>query len=269
MSFFSTPAILIRRIDYGDADVILTFLSQYYGKVTVIAKHAKKSMKRFLGILELFCVIDMVCTRSKRKEAMPVLKEAELYQHFSNIREDIFKIAYASYWSELIRLWIEEGICQPIIYDLLYHVLLKSHQNTQPVTILNMIFQMRFMQQTGFMPNLSQCSQCGQLTDLIPQAKIMFHLAKGGILCHNCSLNQSNSLFLSKGTLKYLQWMTQVPLEKTERLRLTEQPIKEGNDFLEMFVPFYLARGFNSLKVLQELKKDSIMNRKSKIENRK
>jgi DNA repair protein RecO (recombination protein O) len=54
MSILATPAVLLRRVDYGDFDLILTLFTESTGKIAVIAKHAKKSKKRFAGVLELF-----------------------------------------------------------------------------------------------------------------------------------------------------------------------------------------------------------------------
>ena len=42
MPALKTSAILLRRVDYGDYDLILTLLSHDHGKISVIAKHAKK-----------------------------------------------------------------------------------------------------------------------------------------------------------------------------------------------------------------------------------
>ena len=64
MSKFSTPAILLRRVDYGDFDVIITFFTLKMGKLTLIAKSAKKSTRRFAGILELFSLLDVVASRT-------------------------------------------------------------------------------------------------------------------------------------------------------------------------------------------------------------
>ncbi|MBU4287277.1 MAG: recombination protein O N-terminal domain-containing protein, partial [Proteobacteria bacterium] len=56
MSSFSTPAIVLRRIDFGDYDLIINFFTLNKGKISVIAKSAKKSVKRFSGVLEPFSV---------------------------------------------------------------------------------------------------------------------------------------------------------------------------------------------------------------------
>jgi DNA repair protein RecO (recombination protein O) len=121
MSSFSTPAILLRRLDHGDYDLIITFITLDRGKVSVIAKYAKKSIKRFAGTLELFSALRMVCTAGR---GLPVLQEAAILEHpFPRIRSDIKKTAYASYWAEIINEWLEEGEKQVELYSLFQHVL--------------------------------------------------------------------------------------------------------------------------------------------------
>ena len=98
MPVFSSPAILLRRLDYGDFDVIITFFTLKRGKLSLIAKSAKKSTKRFAGILELFSVLE-VTAGTDRGKGLSVLLEAVLKHPFSAIRADFRKTAYASYWA--------------------------------------------------------------------------------------------------------------------------------------------------------------------------
>ena len=108
MPVFTTPAVLLRKLEYGDFDLILTLLSLQRGKIALIAKSAKKSTKRFAGILELFSLLEVVASTGKGR-GLPVLQEATLIAPFSTIRNDISKTAYASYWCELINNWVEES----------------------------------------------------------------------------------------------------------------------------------------------------------------
>ncbi|MBW1752074.1 MAG: DNA repair protein RecO [Deltaproteobacteria bacterium] len=85
MSSFETPAIMLRRVDFGDYDLIITFFTLKQGKKSVIAKSAKKSTKRFAGILELFSVLDIVFGKGRGK-GLPVLQEAALKHPFAGIR---------------------------------------------------------------------------------------------------------------------------------------------------------------------------------------
>ena len=102
----------------GDNDLILTLLSIDQGKISVVAKSAKKSMKRFTGVLDLYAEIDIVCG-SGRGRGLPILSEASLKQPFSQIRTDIRKTAYAGYWAELINDCIQEEKDQEHIDHLL------------------------------------------------------------------------------------------------------------------------------------------------------
>lgn len=134
MPVFSTPAILLRRMDYGDFDVIITFFTLHSGKLSLIAKSAKKSTKRFAGILELFSVLEVVAGTGRGK-GMAVLQEAVLKQPFSAIRADFKKTAYASYWAELIYNWIEENFKQVSLYYLLEHVLTELDYGRTPEAV--------------------------------------------------------------------------------------------------------------------------------------
>ncbi len=44
---FETEAILLRRIEYGDHDVIITFMTKDRGKITVMARNAKRASDDF------------------------------------------------------------------------------------------------------------------------------------------------------------------------------------------------------------------------------
>ena len=146
-------------MDYGDFDVIITFFTLKGGKLSLIAKSAKKSTKRFAGILELFSVLEVAAGTGRRK-GLSVLQEAVLKQPFSTIRADFRKTAYASYWAELIYNWIEEDFKQVVLYYLLEHVLAELDSGRTAAPVLNILFQMRFLALSGHRPNLVPTAAC-------------------------------------------------------------------------------------------------------------
>lgn len=253
MSSFATPAIILRRIDFGDFDLIITFLSLSRGKISIIAKSAKKSTRRFSGILELFSVLEIVC-REPRAKGLPVLEEATLRQPFAGIRADIYKTAYASYWVELVQGWMEENEQQAELYRLLEYVLKGLDGNQAPAAALSVLFQMRFMRLCGFSPNLMNCSSCRAELGQVRRHKLAVDLSKGGILCDGCAAGIPRQLYLSKGTIKQLIWAESGNIAKAGRIRFTLQALKEGQLFLEDFVPFHLGKKPRSLSFLQKLR---------------
>ena len=202
---------------------------------------------------EQVSVLDIVYG-SARGKGLPVLKEAMLKQPFLKIRADIKKTAYASYWAELINEWMEKGEKQIKLYHLLKYVLGELDFDHTPEAVLSILFEMRFMSISGHSPNLRQCSACKTSLEGIKKAKIICDLARGGIVCHNCSQNFSGRIALSKGTIKQLLWIEKQDLIKAKRIRFTPQASMEGIRFLEAFVPYHLGKEPRSLKFLRQIR---------------
>ena len=256
MSSLSTPAIILRRIEYGDFDLILSFLTLEKGKLSAIAKSARKSTKRFGGILELFAALDILC-RSGRRSGLPVLQEAALKQPFGAIRASIICTAYASYWAELIDGWSEEGQRQPDLYDLLLHVLTELDLGRTPADVLSILFQIRFLVLSGQGPVLRECCRCKRDVDRIEGGKLVFDLQRGGVVCGRCAAGGSGRLTLSRGTIKQLQWLESGDWARVGRLRLSAPAIVESLQVLEAFVPYQLGREPRSLTVLRQVRRPS------------
>jgi DNA repair protein RecO (recombination protein O) len=253
MPLFSTPAILLRRLDYGDYDLILTFLSLERGKISLIAKSAKKSTKRFAGILELFSLLEAVASTGKGR-GLPVLQEATLISSFSTIRNDIRKTAYASYWCELLNNWVEENQKQASLYYLLKHALSQLDSGATAAAQVSIFFQMRLLYLSGHGPSLRKCGRCRKDLETIKSNQVVFDIAKGAILCDGCTPGAGGRIRLSKGTIKQLLWVESGDLKKASRVRFGSQAIKESLEFLEAFVPYIMGMQPQSLKFLRQIR---------------
>jgi len=254
MSSYSTPAIVLRKVDFGDYDLVITFFTLQEGKITAIAKSAKKSTKRFAGILELFSALNVVYSTGRRK-GLPVLQEATLKYPFSSIRTSMLKTAYASYWAQLINEWMESGQKQVEIYELFQYILRKLDSCQTSEAALSILFQMKFITLSGLAPNLGQCSVCHIEVEKIKETRVQFDFAKGGIICDGCASKTSRKTFLSKGIIKQLLWIEKGDLVKAVRVRFSSDALKEGSEFLETFVPYHLGKEPRSLKFLQQIRK--------------
>lgn len=255
MSGFSTQAILLRRLDHGDYDLIVTFLSLAKGKMPVMAKNAKKSRKRFAGLLEPFTALELVC-RPARGNGMPILQEASMDSPFAGIRSDVFKTLYASYWAELVNGWMEEWKPQPRIYRLLHNAFDSLDRDMAAPEEISIIFQMCFVSLAGFTPKLDFCGVCGKALDRISGGTVIFDLEKGGIVCNGCSAGGSRTrLRISKGTVKHLGWIRENDFNTVKRLRFTPTAAREALSAMEAFAPYHLGRMPRSLKVLAQIRR--------------
>ena len=253
MSSFSTPAIVLRRIDFGDYDFIITLFTLSKGKISVIAKSAKKSTKRFSGILELFSILDVVCSIGRRK-GLPVLQEATLTHAFPSIRSKIIKTAYASYWAELINQWMEEGQKQVQLFNLFQYVLQELDIDHTSEAALSILFQIRFMTIAGLDPDLNHCIICRADLENMGKNRIKFDLSRGGIICDGCASGVLHKIFLSKGTIKYLLWIQKGDLARAARIKFAPRSLTESLELVEAFVPYHLGKEPRSLKFLRQIR---------------
>jgi len=252
MQFLSSPAIVLRIIEHGDNDKILTFFTLRQGRISLIAKGAQKSLKRFAGVLELFSALNLVwsCGRSRR---LPVLQEVSVIHPFDKIRTNINRTTYASCWCELVYRWMEDGQKQVAVYRLLEHLIGQLDSGTLSEELLHITFQLHFMAINGFRPGFECCTKCRMPTDQIKSSLIAFNVRKGGVLCGQCGPCKPGHIFLSKGTVKLLSWALNTPLARLGRIRFSKQAIEESFNMLEAFVPHHLGKETRSSKLLKQL----------------
>ena len=98
-----TPAIVLTVREYGEADLMVNFLTPGYGPLTGIAKHARKSRRRFAHCLEpLSRVVFFLSPRSGRD--LEFLQKGELVKSFPALRRDLLRLGAAAILAEVAGL---------------------------------------------------------------------------------------------------------------------------------------------------------------------
>ncbi len=82
-----TPAIVLKVMDFGESDKIVTFYTLGYGKLTGIAKGAKRSKKRFVNKLEYFTFLNITAVPGRRS-SLSRIDQAELINPYPPLREN-------------------------------------------------------------------------------------------------------------------------------------------------------------------------------------
>src|SRR5512137_1578276 len=96
---FRLDALILKHMDYGEADRIMVVYSKEQGKIRAIAKGVRKIHSRKAGHLEPFAHTRIFLARGRD---MPVITQAQTIDAFNGLRNDLVKIGYASYLTELI-----------------------------------------------------------------------------------------------------------------------------------------------------------------------
>jgi DNA repair protein RecO (recombination protein O) len=113
---YKTQGIVLKRINFGEADRIITLYTKNFGKITAVAKGVRKMTSRKRGSLEIFNLVEFFAARGK---TMDVITEVETLKTFESWRKDLHKVGIAYEMAEMVdRLTVEESE-QEEIFDLL------------------------------------------------------------------------------------------------------------------------------------------------------
>lgn len=120
MSSYSLTAVVLKRTDVGEADRIVTLFSREKGKITCVAKGARKLASSKLGALEPGCESKVYCVETK---SLPILTQAQIIDEFSPCRQSLVTIKKLFQVLEIIDFLLPEGDQQEEVYEILLRIL--------------------------------------------------------------------------------------------------------------------------------------------------
>lgn len=159
MESYSSDAVILHHLDYGEADRIVTFFSLESGLVKGFARQARKSRKRFGAALEPFSTVH-VRWQTQRGGDLVTIQEADLIDLRSGLRHDLMALALAAYGCELIENLLGEIGPQAEAYHLLSAFLNHVHHHGGSPDA-RLIVELRMLYLAGYEPHLLHCSRCG------------------------------------------------------------------------------------------------------------
>ncbi len=156
MKTIVTEAIILRRVNYGEADRIVTVLSNELGKVPVMARAVRKLKSKLAGGLELLSVNEM--TLIEGKGDMYVLRSARMKQQLSDgILESYERSEQAFAGLKQINILVEETEGAEF-YELLAEYL-KALNDGLELGLAETWWSLRLLAQLGHTPNLTTDSE--------------------------------------------------------------------------------------------------------------
>ena len=155
---YQTEAIVLRTLDYGESDRIVTFYSAEFGKVKGIAKGARRSAKRFANTLEPFSRLELVFSR-RRPEGLAFIDAGTVIKHYPRIRLDLKKTLYASYMVDITDQFTVEQKTNRELFHLLDDFLELFDGGSFSEDIVR-FFELRLLRLVGYEPVLDRCVVC-------------------------------------------------------------------------------------------------------------
>jgi len=245
MTLFRTTAVVLKIVDHGESDKIVTFYSAAAGRQTGIAKGAKRSSKRFVNKLELFSLLEIGYHR-RHQNGLAQIVEADLLDPHINLRRDHDRYIAASLITELVLGWVRENDGDLPLFSTLLWALDNLNQGRHPLTTV-IFFQIKLLGIVGYQPHLSACITCGCAES--SAGPYSFNLAHGGVVCGRCrgeSVTPVSHIPLSLSTMRLLHSAQEMALEKLTRLRFSNSSHAEATALLKKYCEYLLQREIQS-----------------------
>lgn len=151
MNQIVSKGIVLTRVDYGEADRIVTLLTPDHGKIRVMARGVRKIKSRMAGGVELFSVSDI--TYMAGRGEIGTLVSARLITHYGNIVHDINRVQQGYELIKMVNKTTEDDTDQSY-FDVLIDTLKALDNNTIPLDLTRQWLQAQLLNIGGHQPNM-------------------------------------------------------------------------------------------------------------------
>ena len=297
---YRVSALTLRLRNLGEADRLLTLLTQEKGKLAAVAKGARRPRSK-LASLQAFSLATLQLAAGKN---LDTITQAIVRLPFLTLRTEVARFAYANYFAELAEAFSETREKSPQFFDLVVSAFSFLDRGAE-IEPLARAYELRLLDLSGYAPQLDHCVQCGRPVgaarqrddevlqdewgrasvkptdgvhasnssasrvtsrDETPTAKSLrfaYSPALGGVICARCQADAQGILSLNEDTRTYLKALRGLHgLADLPKIKVALSPRgqKESQAILRTHIEYHLDRTIRSLGMIAKIMKDSNKN---------
>lgn len=238
--------IVLKDMNIGESDRIVTLLTEEMGILRAFAKGSRKISGKLFAGTQVLSLAKFLITQGKDKY---IITEAERIPtiSFFELRNDIVRLSLAQYISELTMLLAphEEDAGEYLRLILNSFCALKDFSRNEK--LIKAVAELRLLSVSGFCPDISGCSVCGDT-----EGQFGFYVTEGSLICGGCK-NPANGILVNDGIIAAMNYIISAPLEKIFSFKLNEMSLKILNDLTEKYMHQCTERTFKTLDFYNSL----------------
>ena len=245
-------AINLKSYNLSESDKIVVMYSKEHGLMRGVAKGVKKTKSSLGARMDSLMANKIMLYKGKK---MDTICQAETLNSFQKTRQDLDKLVYSSYISEIISIFgVEEDPSSKEVYELFYKALDRIANSTSKKGVMLAVikFQLKIMLVAGFGLELDSCLCC---REQILDEDMYFSIQMGGVVCKECNDALGVKLKLHHKIRDFLQAMMQFDFnyeseyDKKATLKVCEVCFNLLNDYIQS----HSTKKIKALSVLSEL----------------
>ena len=239
----SSEAVVLRSYPLRESDLIVVVYTRRFGRVSGVARGARRSKSRFAGRLEPLTWAELVFFGRKNADLVTI-DSADLIDSFSQRTHDYRCLLQLSFLAELLADTTPEREPSDAVFRL---ALLVLPHLTQPATadLAQLYFEIWYLKLAGLYPSHRYCHQCQAALD--KDSAVFIGAGRPLFVCGRC---QGGSRSVSVGALALLDTICRSHLADVFRLDFPTAAVTELRGVAESLLQQSFERSFRSLKLI-------------------
>ena len=236
MANVKTKGIIIAENNLGDFDKMLTMLTPGLGKISCVAKGARRPKSALLGGTQLFCFGEYVMFSGTNTYH---INSCETIEIFYKIRTDLDKLKYAIHIDKIIQDVTQENQNSYKILQLFLNTLYIISETNKDLEFILSIFKFRLLSLLGFFPQIEKCLVCGEQENLN-----FFSIQQNGFKCKTCGKQDTSAISINESTKNAIKYTFYSPPKKLYNFELKEESLEEYKLISKIYFNEKLEKGY-------------------------
>ena len=228
----------------GDADRMLTILSDEQGLIRASAKGVRRLKNKLTGASQLFCYGEFSLFLGRDYF---IINNCEIIEPFSELFNDPEKFTYAAHIIKIVNDVCQDGLPSADTLSLLLNTLFVINKGEKNPMLAIRIFELRLLCISGYMPSVEKCGVCSL-------EGVRFSANANGLVCENCSKLLYDSIEISNGTKSALSHVCTCEKSKLFSFDVSNDVLIELNEILPAYILKCFEKKYNTLDFLDLIK---------------
>lgn len=236
---------MIKIQDYKENDKLVWLFTEEFGKITLIAKGAKKSKSKFFSLTLPLCYGDYLVFKGKN---LYTLSEGKLKSSFQGLLSNLEKLTYSSYICELVDICMQDGESNKDLYKEFVTCLYLLNTDAIDYELLVRSFELKLLKATGYGLCFDNCVFCKKKISTSSYISLSY---LGGV-CEVCQREQG--VYISKASFNALRFINNTPMDKVYRLNASKEIKEDIFKVTSFIISSSYAKKPKSLEMLKFIK---------------
>ena len=184
MKLLKVKGIVIKEVPFKDNDKIITLMTDKLGKISCMAKGAKKTNSALLASCQLLVYSEFVLYKGT---SFYHINQAEIIDTFYSFRTDYDKLEKAYEITKVLNsLTAENEEDTSKILSLFLNSLYVISKETYSFDYIISIFKLKMLSLLGYSPSIIACSNCNKKMLEKNNNKYYYSYVTNSVLCGDC-----------------------------------------------------------------------------------